>query len=191
MPPRRRNGVAIVEFGWTDEQLQIGQAAIEFGRKLNSGLTGSCNAASFPHEAWLRCAEFGVQGLPLPENLGGQGADLVTTALVLESLGYGCEDNGLLFSLNAHLWSCALPIWKFGDERKERRYLPRLCDGSMIGVQAVTEARLGLRRICCIYDGNTRRRPLHPQGLEDLHHQRSGRQSANSPGQDRKRGRRG
>ena len=81
--------------------------------------------------------------MPIPEGLGGQGADLVTTALVLESLGYGCEDNGLLFSINAHLWSCAVPIWKFGDDAQKRRYLPSLCDGSMIGVQAVTEAGSG------------------------------------------------
>lgn len=81
--------------------------------------------------------------MPVPEQFGGQGADLVTTALVLESLGFGCQDNGLLFSINAHLWSCALPIWKFGDDGQRRRYLPPLCDGSLIGVQAVTEAGSG------------------------------------------------
>ncbi len=133
-----------MEFGWTDEQQRIAQAAAEFARKqLNTDLSTLDRAARFPHEAWLRCAEFGVQGLPIPDDLGGQGADLVTTALVLESLGYGCEDNGLLFSINAHLWSCALPIWKFGDATQQRRYLPPLCDGSMIGAQAVTEVGSG------------------------------------------------
>jgi alkylation response protein AidB-like acyl-CoA dehydrogenase len=58
---------------------------------------------------------------------------------VLETLGYGCADNGLLFSLNAHLWSCSLPILRFGDATQQARYLPPLCDGSLIGVQAVTE----------------------------------------------------
>ena len=132
-----------MEFGWTTEQRQIGQAALEFARKLNADVSALEHAERFPHDAWLRCAEFGVQGLPIPEDLGGQGADLVTTALILESLGYGCEDNGLLFSLNAHLWSCALPIWKFGDDSQRRRYLPPMCNGSMIGVQAVTEAGSG------------------------------------------------
>ena len=36
-----------------------------------------------------------------------------------------------------------MPIWKFGDDAQKRRYLPPLCDGSMIGVQAVTEAGSG------------------------------------------------
>lgn len=133
-----------MEFGWTEEQRRLGQAATEFARReLNTDLTALDHLARFPHKAWLRCAEFGVQGLPIPEALGGQGADLVTTALILESLGYGCQDNGLLFSINAHLWSCAMPIWKFGDDAQRHRYLPSLCDGSMIGVQAVTEAGSG------------------------------------------------
>lgn len=133
-----------MEFGWTDEQRQLGQAAVEFARReLNSDLAARDDAAQFPHKAWLRCAEFGVQGLPIPEAFGGQGADLLTTALVLESIGYGCQDNGLLFTINAHLWSCAVPIWKFGDGQQRRRYLPPLCNGSMVGLQAVTEADSG------------------------------------------------
>ena len=133
-----------MEFGWTDDQRQIGQAAVEFARReLNTDLAARDREACFPRKAWLRCAEFGVQGLPIPVALGGQGADLVTTAHVLESLGYGCADNGLLFALNAHLWSCAVPIWKLGDDIQRRRYLPSLCDGSMIGMEAVTEAGSG------------------------------------------------
>lgn len=133
-----------MEFGWTDEQRQIGQAAVEFARnELNTDVAARDHEARFPRKAWLRCAEFGVQGLPIPVAHGGQGADLVTTALVLESLGYGCEDNGLLFALNAHLWSCTVPIWKFGDDAQRCRYLPWLCDGSVIGAHAVTEAGSG------------------------------------------------
>jgi alkylation response protein AidB-like acyl-CoA dehydrogenase len=133
-----------VEFGWSEEQRLLGESAVEFAQKeLNAAIQELGRGAGFSHKAWLRCAEFGVQGLPIPEEFGGQGADLVTSALVLESLGFGCQDNGLLFSINAHLWSCALPIWKFGDDSQRRRYLPSLCDGSLIGVQAVTEADSG------------------------------------------------
>jgi alkylation response protein AidB-like acyl-CoA dehydrogenase len=133
-----------VEFGWTEEQKRLGEAVAEFARKeLNADLSSIDRSSTFPEKAWLSCAQFGVQGLPIPEALGGQGADLVTTALILEALGYGCEDNGLLFSLNAHLWSCAVPIWKFGSDVQRRRYLPPMCDGSLIGVQAVTEAGSG------------------------------------------------
>jgi alkylation response protein AidB-like acyl-CoA dehydrogenase len=133
-----------MDFGWTHEQQQIGRAAIEFARReLNTDLAARDHKACFPRKAWLRCAEFGMQGLPIPVALGGQGADLVTTAHVLESLGYGCADNGLLFALNAHMWSCAVPIWKLGNDAQRCRYLPSLCDGSMIGTHAATEAGSG------------------------------------------------
>ncbi|NIW75705.1 MAG: acyl-CoA dehydrogenase, partial [Gemmatimonadetes bacterium] len=58
----------------------------------------------FSREAWNKCADFGIQGLPFPEEYGGQGADYLTTMLAMEALGYGCRDNGLIFSMNAHLW---------------------------------------------------------------------------------------
>lgn len=133
-----------MDFGWSDDQRLLADAAVEFARKeLSPALLELDQASGFPHKAWLRCAEFGVLGMPFPEELGGQGADLVTTALLLESVGFGCQDNGLLFSIGAHMWACSLPIWKFGDDRQRQQYLPALCDGSLIGVQAVTESGSG------------------------------------------------
>jgi hypothetical protein len=61
----------------------------------------------------------------------------------MEAVGYGCRDNGLLAALNAHLWSCVIPIWKFGTEEQKRRYLPRLCNGEWIAAHAATEPGAG------------------------------------------------
>ncbi|MGW1059907.1 acyl-CoA dehydrogenase family protein [Micromonospora rubida] len=133
-----------MEFGWTEEQKQLRESARGFARDaLNDDVVERDRAGRLCRKAWQRCADFGVQGLPIPQRFGGQGAGLMDTVVVLESLGYGCRDNGLLFSLNAHLWSCALPILKFGDDAQRARYLPALCDGSRIGVQAVTEPGSG------------------------------------------------
>ena len=133
-----------MDFGWSQEQRQLRESAIRFARaELDRDVADRDRQGRFPAEEWKRCAEFGVQGLPIPERFGGQGADLVTTTLVLEALGYGCRDNGLLFSLNAHLWSCALPVLRFGTPEQQARYLPPLCAGSLVGVQAVTETGSG------------------------------------------------
>ena len=133
-----------MDFYLSEEQRVLCHSVIEFARKgLNNDLLELDHAGNFPRSAWDRCAEFGIQGLPIPEQFGGQGADLVTTTLVMESLGYGCRDNGLLLSINAHLWCCALPIWKFGNDMQRARYLPGLCNGSLIGGQAVTEPDSG------------------------------------------------
>jgi alkylation response protein AidB-like acyl-CoA dehydrogenase len=79
----------------------------------------------------------------VPEQYGGSGCDPLTTAIGLEALGYGCKDGGLVFSLCAHLLSCVVPLWQHGNEEQKRRYLPGLCNGTLIGVHAMTEPGSG------------------------------------------------
>lgn len=100
-------------------------------------------AGEFWHDGWRRCSQLGLCGLPAPEPLGGRGADRVTTAAALEALGYGCTDAGLVFSLNAHLWSAVVPLWHFGNDEQRQRYLPPLCRGEWIGLHAMTEPESG------------------------------------------------
>lgn len=80
--------------------------------------------------------------MPIPAELGG-GAGILTTVLVMEALGYGCHDNGLLFSLNAQLWSLELPLVKFGTPAQQQAYLPGLIPGDLVGVHAMTEPDSG------------------------------------------------
>jgi alkylation response protein AidB-like acyl-CoA dehydrogenase len=133
-----------VDFSLSAEQRELTEAATEFARrKLNGDLAKREDAGEFPRDAWLACAEFGIQGLPVPAELGGAGADAVTTALVMEALGYGCQDNGLLFSLNAQLWSIELPLVTFGTPEQHQAYLPGLMSGQIIGGHAMTEPGSG------------------------------------------------
>src|SRR5690606_5538205 len=43
----------------------------------------------------------------------------------------------------AHLLACVVPIWKHGTEDQKKRYLPLLCSGKLIAVNAMTEADSG------------------------------------------------
>jgi hypothetical protein len=61
----------------------------------------------------------------------------------MEGLGYGCHDNGLIFAINAQMWSVMMPILSFGSEELKRRYLPALCSGEMIGAHGMTEPDTG------------------------------------------------
>jgi alkylation response protein AidB-like acyl-CoA dehydrogenase len=133
-----------MDFSWTEEQAQFRQAATSFARKeLNAGLRERDRNGEFNRAGWQKCADFGIQGLPIPREYGGMVADPMTTVGVLESLGYGCQDNGLVFSINAHLWTLAMPLLEFGSEEQKRRYLPRLCNGEMIGGNAMSEPGSG------------------------------------------------
>jgi alkylation response protein AidB-like acyl-CoA dehydrogenase len=133
-----------MEFSLSAEQRELKEAATAFASaKLNQDLAKREEAGEFPLEAWQACARFGIQGLPVPAELGGGGADILTTVLVMEALGYGCHDNGLIFSLNAQLWSLELPLVKFGAPAQQQAYLPGLISGDLIGVHAMTEPDSG------------------------------------------------
>jgi hypothetical protein len=128
----------------TPDQERFREEVVRFAtNELNDDVVARDADETFPDDAWKKCAAFGVQGLPVPEAFGGAGADPLTIMLALEALGYGCTDNGLLFSLNAHIWSCEAPIVAHGSDEQKRRYLPALSDGSLIGVQAMTEPGSG------------------------------------------------
>jgi alkylation response protein AidB-like acyl-CoA dehydrogenase len=133
-----------MDFELTDEQERFRAEIIGFARReLNEDLIQRDADSVFSPEAWKKCAAFGIQGLPVPDEYGGGGADALTVMLAMEALGYGCRDNGLIFSLNAQMWSCEIPLVRFGTEEQKRRYLPGLCDGSVVGVQCMTEPDSG------------------------------------------------
>ena len=133
-----------MDFEWTDEQRMYRDTIIRFAqRELTDDLVQRDAEGVFSRQAWQKCVEVGILGLPVPKEYGGQGADPLTIIAAMEALGYGCKDNGLIFSINAHMWSCEIPILTFGTEAQKRRYLPGLCDGTLIGVQGMTEPGSG------------------------------------------------
>lgn len=134
----------MIDFSLTEEQAALRDAIIRFARReLADDLARRDAHGEFSRVLWRRCAAFGIQGLSVPEAYGGSGLDALSTIIALEALGYACRDNGLLFSLNAQMWSCQHPLLAFGREDQRRRWLPGLCDGSLIGVQAMTEPGSG------------------------------------------------
>jgi alkylation response protein AidB-like acyl-CoA dehydrogenase len=133
-----------MDFSLSAEQRELKAAAIAFARReLDQDLAKREDAGELSPQAWRACAQFGIQGLPVPVELGGGGADILTTVLVMEALGYGCHDNGLIFSLNAQMWSLELPLVTFGTPAQQQAYLPGLISGDLIGVHAMTEPDSG------------------------------------------------
>jgi alkylation response protein AidB-like acyl-CoA dehydrogenase len=133
-----------VDFAWTEEQQSLRKEIARFARQeLNENLIERDRNSTFSLNGWQKCAEMGIQGLPVPQEYGGGGADILTTVCALEALGYGCQDNGLIFSINAHMWTAEIPLVFFGTEKQKRRYLPKLADGRWVGNGAMTEPMSG------------------------------------------------
>jgi hypothetical protein len=133
-----------MDFSLSTEQQELKKGAAAFARgELNQHLAEREQAGEFSRDTWRACARFGIQGLPVPTELGGGGADILTSVLVMEGLGYGALDNGLIFSLNAQMWSVELPLVKFGTPAQHQAYLPGLISGDLIGAYAMTEPESG------------------------------------------------
>lgn len=133
-----------MDFDLNPDQASLQQAAIAFARQeLNHQVLERDETSAFSQEGWKRCAAFGVQGLPIPIEYGGSAADPITTIAVMEGLGYGCQDQGLLFSINAHMWTNSIPLLKYGTAEQKQKYLPGLCDGRLIGANGASEPGAG------------------------------------------------
>ncbi len=134
----------MVEFGWNDEQLTLRRAAVEFAsRQLSEGVIERDRDCEFSRKLWNACAEFGLQSAMVPEARNGAGHDLISAVAILEGIGYGALDNGLVFSVTAHAASCVGPLTEFGSDEQQREWLPGLADGSTIGATGITEPDSG------------------------------------------------
>src|SRR6266404_870698 len=133
-----------MDFELTPEQQSLQSAAIEFARKeLNNNMIERDAQQVFSRDGWEKCASFGVQGMPIPKDYGGRDADPITTIAIMEGLGYGGLDQGLLFSINAHMWTNSIPLLKYGTAEQKKKYLPGLSDGRLIGANGASEPNAG------------------------------------------------
>jgi alkylation response protein AidB-like acyl-CoA dehydrogenase len=133
-----------VDFEWNEDQTRLLRGAVEFAsRKVADGVIVRDRDRLFSRELWDACAEFGLQGLIVPPEFDGAGHDLLSAIAVLEGIGSGALDNGLVFSVTAHIASCAGPLIEFGSDEQRQEWLPRLAEGSAIGATGVTEPDSG------------------------------------------------
>ena len=133
-----------MDFSINEEQKTICESIKELCQnQLNNNVFSDDEEAVFPLEKWKMLGDFGVHGLPIPVEYNGLGLDMLTTALAIEALGYSCRDEGLVFSICAHMLTCAVPIFQFGTDEQKKKYLPDLACGKLIGGNGISESEAG------------------------------------------------
>ncbi len=133
-----------MNLSWTSEQRELFDSVERFASdSLCTGIIERDRAGEFNREGWQACSLFGIPGLPVPREYGGRGLDAVTTVGALERLGRACGDNGLMFGINAQMWTVEMPLMEFGTNEQRVKYLPKLCNGVYIGANAVSESGSG------------------------------------------------
>jgi len=129
-----------MDFAWPTEVLHRLERARQFAEEKLSLLPGP---TGFDQAAWSTLADFGLFRMPLSKAWGGESSGALATFGVLEALGRGGADRGLLFAAGAHLFGCAVPLAAYGTPRHAEAWGEGLSSGSVIGALAVTEAAGG------------------------------------------------
>lgn len=129
-----------MEFSLTKEQKEYRQEIINFAKEH---LNNPDYLETYSEEMWKQVSDFGLLGLTIGEEYGGLGESYETAALVFETLGYACKNNGFIFVVNNHIWVSQNLIYLYGSEQLKQKYLPTMVTGEKIGAIAITEAESG------------------------------------------------
>ncbi|MEV7414861.1 acyl-CoA dehydrogenase family protein [Streptomyces sp. NPDC089919] len=134
-----------MEFSWTAGQQARYEDVLAATRDAfpRPDGAGAAEPGFFRREDWLKLGEIGMLGASLPTAYGGQGLGALDTARVVEAVGRGCTDTGLVFGAAAHTFACAMPLLGFGSEPVKKRLLPELAAGTLIAANAMTEPDAG------------------------------------------------
>ncbi len=131
-----------MDFKLTEEQSMMRDMFRDFAEREVKPLAAEIDEQErFPKETVKKMAELGLFGIPVPEEYGGQGADILTYILCVEELCRCCATTGLIVSCHTSL--CVDPILRYGTEEQKRKYLPGLASGELLGAFALTEPGAG------------------------------------------------
>jgi alkylation response protein AidB-like acyl-CoA dehydrogenase len=131
-----------MDFERSDEQRRWQQIARDFAREEVAPLAREADERGiFPDSLVGRMAALGLLGGPLDRDFGGAGMDYVSFALVQEELGWA--DSSVRGFLTVHAGLVAMCIQEWGNEEQQRRYLPAMVSGELIGCYALTEPEAG------------------------------------------------
>jgi short-chain 2-methylacyl-CoA dehydrogenase len=127
-----------VDFELTPEQQDLQAAVRAFAEEVVApAAAGADEREEFPTETVKRMAEIGLFGIPFPEEVGGQGGDLLSFCLCLEEIAR--YDSSLAITLEATVGLAANALFRFGTDEQKRRWLVPMARGEAIGAFALTE----------------------------------------------------
>jgi len=131
-----------MDFDLTDEQQLIREAVREFAQTEVAPKAAEIDRDHrFPSEFLARMAELNIMGMPYPEKFGGAGADNVSYVLAAEEIARACATTSVV--LLAHASLATFPVYKFGTDAQQDRYLHDMASGRRLGAFALTEPGAG------------------------------------------------
>jgi alkylation response protein AidB-like acyl-CoA dehydrogenase len=129
-------------FELTDTQKMIRDTVRDFARtNIAPRAIELDRTGEFPMQTFKEMAELGLTGIPVPEEYGGAGADILSQILAVEEISKVCGSTAL--TLAAHTSLGTMPIIEFGNEEQKRKYVPPCARGEVIASYGLTEPQAG------------------------------------------------
>jgi alkylation response protein AidB-like acyl-CoA dehydrogenase len=121
-----------MNFGLTDEQLEIQSTAREFltARFKPEKVRELAESRSYDDAVWSEIRELGWPGIAVAEEDGGQGLGIIELVLLAEESGYALAPTPLMST-----WNAALFLSEGSDEQRSR-WLPGIAAGEVRGAAA-------------------------------------------------------
>jgi len=131
-----------MDFDLSSEQKAIRKHVREFAeREIAPVAAKNDRECKFDWDVAKKIFAQGFLGCPIPERYGGLGQDYISYGLMTEEINRVCSSTRTLFSVQTSL--VALTILRWGTEEQKAYYLPKLCNGEIIGCYGLTEPEAG------------------------------------------------
>lgn len=130
-----------MDLRFTEEQEMMRKMVREFAENEVAKEIPAMNEDQFPKETIKKMGELGLMGIPIPEEYGGSGMDLVSYIIAINELSRVSATVGVILSVHTTLGT--MPILKFGTEEQKQKYVPKLAKGEYLGAFALTEPSAG------------------------------------------------
>ncbi len=156
--PVAARSAAQIFSGLSDEESFLLGAADRFARAELYPLAQRMDDEEWwPPGAFATIGANGYFGITAPEALGGSGADLFTSGLVLQA--FARWNHALALSWVAHENLCLHNLLRNADAAQQARYVPLLASGKAVGALGLTEPgagsdALGSMRTTAVRDGD-------------------------------------
>src|SRR5256714_13340388 len=137
--PRRTE---LIEFELTDEQRLIRETAREFtDKEIVPVARENDRAERFDLDLVKKLGDMGYLGPIVAEEYGGRGLDYRTYGLIVEEIGRGDSSARTVVSVQTSLVCSSIQRW--GSEEQKHEWLPKLCNGEILGCFGLTEPNTG------------------------------------------------
>lgn len=127
---------------FSEQHLAVRDLVRSFAREEVAPVAARHDAeSSFPWANVAKMAELGLLGVPWSEELGGGGLDLMSYILTIHEMAR--VDASHAITISAHTTLGTSPIIHFGTAEQQRKYVPLLAQGKVLGGFGLTETSAG------------------------------------------------